>query len=215
LRHFTIIGDTLLRQVSIKLQIINGKLKQEIIEMNIRNLTQIGLIAALVAYAPSAIADDSRELVKLPAEVKEKFLTEMRGNLMKLEDIMAAIADGNFKEAANIADLKMGFGHGQMEQMVEAGKSKEEMLARKKEMRSMRQGGGHGHGKGQGQGMGRYMPKDFRSMGQNLHQALEDLAAKARAVGQNPTVTEYQSVVGALENVTNACTSCHQAFRVN
>lgn len=183
--------------------------------MNIRKLTLVSFIAALAAYAPPAIADDSRELVKLPAEVKEKFLTEMRGNLMKIEDIMAAIADGNFKEAANIADLKMGFGHGQMEQMVEAGKSTEEMLARKKEMRSMRQGGGHGPGHGQGQGMGRYMPKDFRSLGQNLHQALENLAAKARMVGQNPSAKEYQSVAGALENVTNACTSCHQAFRVN
>ena len=183
--------------------------------MNIRNLALISCFVALVAYTPSAIAGDARELVKLPGQVKEKFLTEMRGNLMKLEDIMAAIADGKFNEVANIANLKMGFGHGQMEQMAKANKSTEEMLARKKEMRRMGQRGGHGQGQGQGMGMGRFMPENFRSMGQNLHQASEDLAAKARAVGQNPSVKDYQAVVRALENVSNACTSCHQAFRVN
>jgi cytochrome c556 len=173
-------------------------------------LALVGYITSLFILAPAAIADDTREKIELPSLVQEKFLIEMRGNLMKLEDIMGALAKGDFKEVANIADLKMGFGHGQMEQMEKMGKSTEEMLSRKNQMRKI----GMPHGGGQGRGMGRYMPENFRAMGQNLHQASEDLAEKARSVGTSPSVKDYQAVISSLEDVSNACTSCHQAFRV-
>ncbi len=181
--------------------------------MHIRKIVFGSYVLALLFYAPAAMAEDGRELVALPGPVKERFLTEMRSNLVKLEDMLAALGEGDFTEVANIADLKMGFGHGQMEQMEKAGKNTQQMLARKKEMRAL--GHGSGHGKNQGQGMGRYMPEAFRLMGQNMHQTSEDLALEARRVGQTPTVKDYQTVIRALEDVSSACTSCHEVYRVN
>ena len=178
--------------------------------MIVRILTLASFMLIFFATVPPASAADSRELVNLPPKVKDAFLTEMRGNVIKLENILAAIAEGNFKEAADIADIKMGFGHSQLEGMAKQGMSTEEILARKQKMQRM----GHGKGMGQGQGMGRYMPESFRALGQNFHQASENLASKARSVGANPTVKDFRSVIGAVEEVTSACVSCHQAFRV-
>ena len=177
-----------------------------------RILTITSLIFVLFAAVLPASAEDERELVNLPPDVKAAFLAEMRGSVSNIESILAAIAEGDFKNAANIADIKMGFGHSRMESMAKQGMGTDEILANKKKMRKM--GYENGEGRGMGQGMGRYMPENFRALGQYYHQVSEDLASIAREVGPNPTTKDFQTVIGALEDVTGACASCHQAFRV-
>ncbi len=180
--------------------------------MKIRNFLHIGCFVMLAAISPPASAADDREAVNLPPEIQDAFLTEMRGHMGNLDDILTAIAEGNFKEAADIAELKMDFGHSIWEGMAAEGMSADEIRAQKQKMQ---QGGGqHQPGAGGGRGMGRFMPQGFRDMGQNFHKAAGEFAAKARAVGAQPSAADYRSVIGALEAVTANCQSCHETFRV-
>lgn len=71
--------------------------------------TTLGAGAALaVAAAMPALAADERQLVAMPAPMQEHMLGNMRDHLRALEDIMAAVAAGNAKQAADIAERRIG-----------------------------------------------------------------------------------------------------------
>ena len=180
--------------------------------MNIRIFTLIGVLTYLCLSVGPAWADDERIPVNLPPEVKDAFLKEMRGHMGNLDDILTAIAEENFKEAADIADVRMDFGHKTWEAMAQQGMSADQITAMKARMKKT--GMKRGPGTGGGRGMGQFMPEDFRVMGQQFHLAAANFAIKARAVGLEPTATDYRNVIGALEEVTLTCRGCHEAFRV-
>ena len=149
------------------------------------------LLIFCAVVSPARAEEDLREAVTLPPEVKDAFLAEMRGHMGNLDDILLAIAEGDFKAAADIADITMDFGHRMWE--------------------GQRHGG---QGSGQGRGFGRFMPEAFRAMGQGFHEAAAQFAVKARAVGPNPSAADYQRVLGHLQQITAACRGCHDAFRI-
>ena len=64
------------------------------------------LIAALLAG--NALAEDSRQLVKLPAPAQEALREEMQGNLVALNEVLALIAVGKIREAGEVAEAKLG-----------------------------------------------------------------------------------------------------------
>ncbi|MBF0250061.1 MAG: cytochrome c [Alphaproteobacteria bacterium] len=187
-----------------------------------RNLKHT-VLAALVlgaawAHGVPAAASDARELIALPDQVRDGFLTEMRGHMGNLDDILAALAAGDFKQAANIADIRMDFGHVMWEGMMAQGMTADEALAMKEKMRAqgmgMGQGMGQGRGQGRGMGMGRFMPDDFRAMGSGLHEAAAAFAARARAAETPPTAKDFQDTMDALQGVTAVCRGCHETYRV-
>ena len=177
---------------------------------------------SLLLAAP-ALAEDPRQPIELPPEVRDAFLAEMRTHLANLDDIVAALASGDFDEAAQVAEIKMAFGHYRWQAMSDAGATDEEIAEAKE--RFGQPGTGRGTGPGMGAGMGRgmgmmgpgfgrYMPDDFRAMGFAFHDATQAFAETARAVGDPPTTEDYQAVLDALWNVTVNCRGCHDAFRV-
>ncbi|MCC2113097.1 MAG: hypothetical protein KDJ16_13770 [Hyphomicrobiales bacterium] len=71
----------------------------------------IGLAAMLVLSAQSlrsVAAEDGRELVQLPPMMQEHMLQNMRDHLVALDDMLAALADGNIEEAAKVAEGRLG-----------------------------------------------------------------------------------------------------------
>ncbi len=64
------------------------------------------LIAALLAG--NALAEDGRQLVKLPAPAQEALREEMQGNLVALNEVLALIAAGKIREAGEVAEAKLG-----------------------------------------------------------------------------------------------------------
>ncbi len=160
----------------------------------------------------SAIAADDRTPVTLPPEIKARFLAEMRGHMGNLDDILSALAEGNFNEAADVAAIHMDFGHSVWGGMMEEGMSADQAIQMKEMMRS--QGMGMGQGQGMGKGMGRFMPEDFRAMGGSFHEAAAVFATRARAAAARPTVKDYRETTEALQEVTAACRGCHEVFRV-
>ncbi len=152
---------------------------------------------------------DERTVVRVPAEIRTMFLEEMRTHLDNLNEITYAISAGDFKGAAYVADNKMGVGHSVREVLMGKGMPEHEIDAFIKKLRKK-----HGEGEHPGQGMGRYMPPEFREMGRSFHEAAEEFATVAKAVGTNPGVQDYQRVFSALSEVVDLCSACHSAFTI-
>ncbi len=66
-----------------------------------------GIFMSGAIIAPAA-AEDSREMVKMPAMMAEHMLGNMRDHLRALDEIMGELAVGNADEAAKIAENRLG-----------------------------------------------------------------------------------------------------------
>lgn len=70
------------------------------------------IIAVVLLAAAAARAEDPRMAVHLPDEVRTSFLEEMRGHMDSLDDVIAALADGDVKAAGSAARRQLGIGSG-------------------------------------------------------------------------------------------------------
>jgi len=171
-------------------------------------------LGMVLIVAPAFAEDDPRVEVALPASAADAFLAEMRTHMGNLDDIVVALAEGDFNVAADIAELRMTMGHQRWQAMAKQGISMEEITAMRQRHKKMRSAQGpQGRGR-MGYVFGRFMPDDFRAMGAMFHEAAEDFARMARNVATPPRVADYQAISGALGAITTACRACHDAFRI-
>ena len=177
-------------------------------------LTSMVAILIGVSAGPALAEEDPRTAVALPSEVEARFLAEMRTHLAHLDDIVAALAEDDFRQAARIADLHMTMGHHRWARMAEAGASDEEIAAAKARFKEQHAAGSGQAGMGMGGGFGRYMPEDFRAMGAVFHDAAESFAETTRTVATPVSAEDYRAVLAGLQEVTTACRGCHDAFRI-
>lgn len=64
---------------------------------------------ALAATSPSSAADsDSRQLVRMPAPMVRHMLGNMRDHLLAITEIQQSIGKGDFQQAADIAEVRLG-----------------------------------------------------------------------------------------------------------
>ncbi len=178
-------------------------------------------VAVLFAFPQAFADDDPRTEIALPADVAAGFLAEMRTHMANLDDIVAALAEGDFRGAATIADINMTFGHHRWKTMAANGATEAEIAAVKDLIAKMQAGKGMPPGSGMrlggmgmGPGFGRYMPEDFRAMGMTFHEAADGFAKKARSVPTPASAADYAAVLESLQELTGACRGCHDAFRV-
>ena len=66
------------------------------------------LVFALFLASTAAIAEDTRQFVKLPVPAQEALREEMQGNLVALNEVLSLIAAGKIKEAGEAAETKLG-----------------------------------------------------------------------------------------------------------
>lgn len=153
------------------------------------------LIALLLLPNVSTIAGelnvDSRQIVEMPEEMKSMFLKNMRGHMESLDLIIAALAKNDLSEAAAVAEAGMGAGHGKKRQCEDdhAGKHKHEQSSHK------------------AKGFGKFMPKEMKMMGMQLHIAANEFADVAR---EGDMGEAYKS----LRSISATCVACHQSFQV-
>ncbi|MEO1089496.1 MAG: hypothetical protein AAFX81_02600 [Pseudomonadota bacterium] len=172
----------------------------------------LGLAGALAVCAVTAVAADDRLPVTLPPEMRDAFRAEMRGHMDTLDDLLMALAAGDVDEAADIAEIRMDFGHRRWTAMAEAGRTPEEIAQAK---RALRQAGGPvGAGGMGGGGFGRYLPDDFRAMGLAMHESAQAFAMDARAVERPVDAAGYARLIDSLQFVTSSCRSCHATWRL-
>lgn len=152
---------------------------------------------ALAGMPP--IQEDSRTEVKFPPMMRENFLGNMRDHLAAISEIQAALGQGNFKLAADIAKSRLG---------MDAPSS----MACKPVMNLV---DGMAHMNGMSpmnemtpeNEMTKYMPEGMRTAGRAMHRAADQFAADAGA-------GDYRAVIASLAKVTQACASCHAHYRV-
>jgi hypothetical protein len=65
-------------------------------------------ILLLLSAAGVGLAQDSRELVRLPEPMQEHMLGNMRDHLVTIDEIIGKVADGKFDEAAKLAEQRLG-----------------------------------------------------------------------------------------------------------
>ena len=186
------------------------------------------MLAAIVAVglsgASAGAQDDDRFLIEVDEATQALLFADMRGLTESLDNLMMALAEGDFEQVARIGEIDLGFGHAKLQAMVEAGATDEQITARRARMKANREAraaaGNTGPGPGMGAlfgipvGVGQKMPDDFRMMGQAMHGSAEEMAAAARAVGETPTAADYQAVLEGVQGVTGTCVACHATFRV-
>jgi hypothetical protein len=66
------------------------------------------LSTATVGSAEPAGAEDTRQLVKLPAPAQAALVEEMQGNLLALNEVLSLMAEGKVKEAGDVAEARLG-----------------------------------------------------------------------------------------------------------
>jgi len=156
-----------------------------------KNILLALLILPMAFASAEEVASDSRELVVMPAEIKTMFLKNMRGHMESLDLIIAALAENDLTEAAALAEATMGAGHGKKRQCEDD------------------KHGDHQDKKAnhQKQGFGKFMPKEMRMMGMQLHISANEFADVAREGNMGEA---YKS----LRNISAACVACHQSYQV-
>jgi hypothetical protein len=61
-----------------------------------------------VGVAGPALADDARQLVRLPPPAQEALRQEMLDNLLAVNEILSLMAAGKVREAGEVAESKLG-----------------------------------------------------------------------------------------------------------
>ena len=64
--------------------------------------------ALLAATAGPALAQDARQMVRLPAPMQEHMLANMRDHLATLSDILGDVAQAKYDDAAKLAEQRLG-----------------------------------------------------------------------------------------------------------
>ena len=183
-------------------------------------ITSIVLAVFLVfGISTPSIAEDERELIKLTPELQYQLLAEMRQLTYELDDLVSALAEGDFQEVRKIAIIQLSFGHNRSKQMLESGKPEDEVVATMEpfliKRLKMFEAGNMGHGGGGGfAGLGQQLPETMRSMGQSMHASAVKLALSAKKAGKNPTADDYKAVLSDLQGMTSMCAACHQTFKI-
>lgn len=68
----------------------------------------VALALSLAALLPMSRAADARQLVAMPAPMQEHMLANMRDHLVALGEVQAALGKGDFDQAAEIAENRIG-----------------------------------------------------------------------------------------------------------
>lgn len=148
------------------------------------------------AQSLSVINDDTRQLVNYPPEVRAHALANMRGHLKALADIMDAVANARYAEAADIADNRLG-----MNSAGAAGCQPKDM-----KMTQMSKTSHLDHQ------MQQLMPEEMRVLGQNMHRAANEFSVKARDADKNILYITEANL--ALAKIARQCVACHENFRM-
>jgi hypothetical protein len=168
-------------------------------------LAAIGLIfvTRFVFAADALQPSDTRQVVKVPAAVRAHFLAGMRGHLAELADIQAALANGEFERAAQIAQQHLG-----LSAPGSAACRMPSMAGNPPDAQHFPSISGT---QSTSSDIAPYMPKAMHDAGVSMHHAADQFAAVSRAAA--PT-SNYPMALHALSKVTEGCVACHAQFRV-
>ncbi|MDE3009552.1 MAG: hypothetical protein KGI67_01565 [Pseudomonadota bacterium] len=108
----------------------------------------------------AAMGEDARGAIDFPAPMPQHMLANMRGHLQALSGILSAMAAGNYAEAAQLADEKLGLASPGAEGcQAGGGKGSAMPMSSTSDMDGM---------------MAQFMPEGMRKAGLAMHQSASD-----------------------------------------
>lgn len=135
---------------------------------------RIGLLLALIAWiggaeaADSALPEDPREAVEMPALQRALLREDMVQHMAAFNEVFGLVNEGKLKEAADLAETGLGFS-------------------------SM----GKHAARTQGQGPGRFMPEGMRATAIGMHKAASEFAEVAKQGDRAAAYKALEPVMGA------------------
>jgi cytochrome c556 len=73
-----------------------------------KKLKMMTLCLGILAGSTATAGEDSRQLVELPKMMQEHMMSNMRGHLVAINEILANMASGELDQAAEIAEKQLG-----------------------------------------------------------------------------------------------------------
>ncbi|NQV56530.1 MAG: hypothetical protein HQ503_11780 [Rhodospirillales bacterium] len=150
----------------------------------------------------------------LPEKARMEFVIEMQSHLVGFDEILSAIAEGDFKEAARIAENHLNFGRNIWVEMAARGLSREKISGMRKRYRAMNPAEKQKLRNEMGVRGNERLPSSFNSSIQLFYGATGDFAELAKNVGDEPTPDDYEKLFAALQQITSVCRGCHTAYQL-
>ena len=76
--------------------------------MNTRNIVLAATLVLLAVVNSVSMADDTRQMVKLPEMMQQHMMSNMRDHLLSLNEILDNMGKGNLDKAGQIAETRLG-----------------------------------------------------------------------------------------------------------
>ena len=153
--------------------------------MNIKNMHQKTLVLFIALFLALPVDSDEmkdvRTLVKLPADIENKMLVNMRDHIRALDDIIHAVQTGEYEDAESIAESRLGWSS----------------LVRRGD-----------------QEVADHWPKPMQAMADQMYDAGSNFVIVAQNASVEDSKESYKKVIAALGQMTSACRSCHEAYRL-
>ena len=144
----------------------------------------------------AAMMGDNRQLVEFPPEMRQHTLASMRDHLAAIAEILAAISKADYAQAARVADARLGMASPSAEGCKADGASEKPQMSQPLNMDAQ---------------MSQLMPEGMRRIGLAMHQSASVFAAEAAKASKTGDATP---ALVALSRVTEQCTACHSAYKV-
>lgn len=139
---------------------------------------------------------DGRQLVNFPPEMRQHSLANMRDHLQALSEILTAMSAGQYTKAAQVAGTRLGMDSPSAEGCKDNNASSKPQMSKPAKMDHQ---------------MSEFMPEGMSKIGLDMHQAASTFAAEATKAAKTGNA---KPALAALSRVTQQCTACHTAYKV-
>ena len=143
---------------------------------------------AMMSHAP-----DTRKLLDFPAPMREHMLSNMRGHLQALNEILAALSIGDGPKAGKIAETRLGVESPGAAACVPNSGTTDHSTH---DMAAM---------------MAQFMPEDMRALGLTMHEFASEFAREA---AKTQSGGDLKPALASLARVTQSCAACHAEYRL-
>lgn len=139
---------------------------------------------------------DTRQLVNFPPEMRQHTLANMRDHLQALSEILSAMSAAQYAKAGQIADARLSMNSPSAEGCKGEDAAKATQMSKPASMDHQ---------------MSQFMPEGMRNIGLEMHQAASSFASEAKKAAKT---NNAKPALAALSKVTQQCSACHSAYKV-
>jgi hypothetical protein len=139
---------------------------------------------------------DGRQLVFFPPEMRDHTLSNMRDHLNALSEVLDAMSNGQYAKASAIADAQLGMDSPSAEGCKDQSSAGVPQMSKPSGMDHQ---------------MAKYMPAGMLKVGLTMHESASVFAVEANKAAKTGDI---KPALAALSRVTQNCTACHSAFKV-